>query len=104
MNRFTFTMMIYQIDYYLDKMLNDDIKSGIKKITKENNYYIIIEFNSGTIYYMWDENKYYAWLSDGMIYKNNDTKKPVYTWKSTRPAKKTMALLLRKIKRSKNYV
>jgi hypothetical protein len=47
---------------------------------------IVIEF--------WSTNKYYAYFSQGNIYKNNEL---VFKWKDSRPSRKTLRKLINKI-------
>jgi hypothetical protein len=40
------------------------------------------------LYELWDQNKYYAWLSEGRVYENN---KIIFEWHSKMPSRKTSA-------------
>lgn len=83
--KFRFTMFIYPVDIIVDGMLNKLLDIGIKSIQSECYYFITIEFNNGSIAKMWNENKYYAWLSSGKIDR--------YRYNGGRPTRKTMRKL-----------
>lgn len=46
--------------------------------------YIAVTIEDMT-YYLWDENKYYAWLHRGFVRKNGQT---VFAWKDAMPSRK----------------
>ena len=81
-----FQHFTYPIDIIYDSILNKCILSGINKITCPDKYYINITFNNGVVAYLWNGNKYYAWLSEGSIGE--------YKFANSRPKRKTMQKLL----------
>lgn len=87
--------MNYPIDDYLDNILRRAIDSGIISITTEDGYYITISFRNGSTAELWNENRYYAWLSRG----NVDN----YHYDGARPKKSTMRKLRKAMKFQHNY-
>jgi hypothetical protein len=76
--------MLYRFNKKLDDNLNECLESGISKVNREGVYYRLeIEFSNGIKGELWDENKYYAWLSSGELGK--------YRWSACRPSRKTMS-------------
>ena len=90
-NRLTFRMMLYGVDYLLDSSLIKALSSGIKSINGADSYYVNIEFNDGLMIRCWNANKYYGWASSGRItYPDKST----YAWGGCRPKKLTMCKLI----------
>lgn len=84
MNKLTFKLMNYPIDSLLDELLKrvmnekiTDLSIGVYRITlRTKNHYVQI----------WGENKWYAWLSEGIIKFNGKE----YDFNDVRPKRKTM--------------
>lgn len=75
----------YSVDKELDDILRKCLESGIKTYIK-NSGYIRLIFNNGADARMWDESKYYAWLSDGYITKDDLR----FGWTSKMPSVEVM--------------
>lgn len=78
---------VYMNDKYapkLDIILIYMNNIGIKSITLvENEHWIDVEFNDGTILHGWNANRWYAWLSQGNIkFSNGQSMK----WYDYRPS------------------
>lgn len=87
--KFRFTLFNDRVDNFLDSILNRKLIIGIKEIDKIDGHYITIIFNDNTRMVAWNSNKWYAWLSQGLIGN--------YTWKDGRPRRKTMRKLYNQI-------
>lgn len=79
----------HPVDPYLDVILSKCIDSGIDNIESKDLCLISITFKNGIEMIGWNENKYYAWLSQGVIGK--------YQWNRSRPSKDTMNRLINKM-------
>ena len=60
-------------------------------------YRMKIKFSNNKVIDFWNENKWYAWMSDGKIYTEDENEQLEFEWKASRPKKRTMNLLLEKI-------
>ena len=87
---FYLTIFNYCVDSILDSILNKELDSGISECIT-NSFYIDITFNTGVKATLWNENKWYAWLSRGNIGN--------YTWDNARPRRKTMWRLKKEIEK-----
>ena len=83
-----FCVMVYPTCHILDIILNRYLDKGIKNV-KHDKYCLYIEFTDGVKAELWNENKYYAWLSSGRIRD--------FYWKNSRPRKSTMRKLRYKL-------
>lgn len=90
-----FTIMNDDVDECLDFLLSNIIDNKTIIDVKGDYYYLRIEFSNGIIADVWNANRYYGWLSNGTIIKNNSV---IYKWKDVRPRKKTMRKLRRKLR------
>ena len=79
-----FCGMLSPVCGLVDKVLNIYLNKGIKSV-KHDEFYLYIEFNDNTKAKLWNENKYYWWLSSGNI--------DGFYWKNSRPKKSTMRRL-----------
>lgn len=77
-----FTIMHYPVDPVLDEMINVNLDSGIDSIDFKGSFNTIIKFKNGISMDYWNTNKYYAWMSEGLI--------GGYLWKDCRPKRRTM--------------
>jgi len=59
-------------DTKLNLLLEYGLNSGVKNVDTKDQHYIYIDFNCGMRAELWDSNKWYAWLSSGTIYFNNE--------------------------------
>jgi hypothetical protein len=73
-------------DNDLDELLNKFINSNNYIILDIDQYHITIKFNKITLK-CWVENKFYAYLDKGTIYRDNDK---ILEWKNRRPSVKTI--------------
>lgn len=83
-----FCEMAHPTYHILDIILNISLDKGIKNV-KHDEYCLYIEFTDGVKAELWNENKYYAWLSSGNI--------DGFYWKNSRPKKSTMRRLRYKL-------
>lgn len=86
-------LMNYSKDPIICDMLSACLNSGIK--TFNGGCSLIIEFNNGVEAGFWNENKYYAWLSNGWFKKNN---KVLYSYRDRRVSAKLMFRLEQDLK------
>lgn len=88
--RFYLTLFIYDVDSTLDSILNKELDSGISECIISE-CYLDITFNTGVKAKLWNEGKWFAWVSRGNIGK--------YTWDEARPRRKTMWRLMKEIEK-----
>lgn len=86
----------YGTDYALELLLAQLVKSQIKSISNDSDFYNTIEFNMGTLYY-WKRNWPYATFSKGIISLNTNNQKHTYQWSKAMPSRKLIKELLNKI-------
>ena len=79
-----FCDMVYPTCHILDIILNRYLDKGIKNV-KYDACRLYIEFTDGVKAELWNENKYYSWLSSGCILD--------FYWDKSRPRKSTMRRL-----------
>jgi hypothetical protein len=77
----------YNVDPVLDSALKVCIKSGLKSINSVNSYFTNVVFNNGTKLQYWNENKYHAWMNEGVFEFPNGER---YHFDDSRPTAKTM--------------
>ena len=87
---FYLTFFNHSVDLALDGILNKQLDSGISECTSSR-FYINITFKTGVKAILWNENKWYGWLSEGNIGN--------YTWNNVRPRRKTMWRLKKEIEK-----
>ena len=98
MNKFSFTTMLYRVDYLLDMLLNRAMNSGVEQIKYTlRDFEIEINFYDGSRLIAWNKNRYYAWLSCGSFFYPKQTGGG-YNWNNERPTRATMARLYKIIK------
>lgn len=76
--------MLYAKNKNLELILNIKLDVGILEY-EETEYFIDLVFKDGTKASLWNENKYYAWLSQGFIGS--------FRWRNSRPGRSTMRRL-----------
>jgi hypothetical protein len=77
----------YEIDSFLNSILNQCLKSGLKSVNSESSFYATIIFNNGIKFTYWNVNRYYAWLKKGVFeFPDGNT----YNYDDARPSAKTM--------------
>lgn len=86
----------YGIDYTLELLLSQLVKSQIKSISYDCYYFNTIVFSTGTLYY-WKKNWPYATFARGEISVNINDKEYTYNWDHAMPSKKLIKKLLNKI-------
>jgi hypothetical protein len=69
------------VDIMLDDAVRRIIAEGIQSVSVDK-YYIVGVTNKGMQFRMWNANKYYAWLNEGVIGS--------FQWKDARPTAATM--------------
>ena len=89
--RLLFSLMNDGVDYILNSILSQQLRSGIKSVQSNDNYYLSVSFKDGTNIIFWNTNKYYGWVSQGIVYFDNK----IYSWKDGRPKKSTMYKLIK---------
>ena len=89
------TKFLYPEDDIVTCILKISIKTGINNITYDRGrYYIVISFNNGIKAELWNCNKWYAWASSSLFYKNDVE---IYRATSCRPSRKVIWLLSKSI-------
>ena len=90
MNKLRFYLTIFNngVDSTLDIILNKQLDSGISECFVSR-FDIELTFKTGVKATLWNENKWYAWLSSGNIGN--------YAWNDVRPRRKTMWRLNKEI-------
>lgn len=82
------------IDKTCNEILKESLESGIKTYDTDE-FFLRIEFNNGTLGYLWNKNKPYAWVNEG-FFKFPDGE--VYEWRLCRPSRKTLIKLDKALK------
>jgi hypothetical protein len=77
-------------DETLDEIISDLLEKEIVSIDNINEYYILIVTSDGFEYKLWNNNKYYGWLTRGSITVNNEN---LVSWDDAQPSAITMAKL-----------
>lgn len=89
------TDFLYPADDIVTCILKISIKTGINNITYDRGgYYIVISFNNGIKAELWNCNKWYAWASSSIFYKDDVE---IYRATSCRPSRKVIWLLSKSI-------
>lgn len=94
MNKFLFKWLPYEEDPVLTAYLKECLKSGILEV-KQNSSYIEVIFGDLTRGVFNPGINLRYWLSDGALIFVDDQS---YNWMNTRPSKKVMSKLLKKLK------
>lgn len=76
--------MLHAKNKNLELILNIKLDVGILEY-EETEYFIDLVFKDGTKTSLWNENKYYSWLSQGFIGS--------FRWRHSRPSRSTMRRL-----------
>ena len=85
----------YEVDYKLNIILFYMNSIGIKQIDSQD-HNITIEFRDGTILKGWNCNRWYAWLTEGVINFSNGEK---LSWSESRPNNEIFVKLKRIVKK-----
>ena len=81
------------VDIVLDHHLLEGIKSGIKSLDSDT-HNGRVEFNNGTKLEYWNANKYYAWMTKGVLTLGDDW---TFAYSSIRPSVKAMYLFQKEL-------
>lgn len=88
-----------EVNKSLDSYLNLLLLSNTITIVEISliGYKMKIKFNNNKVIEFWNENKWYAWMTEGRIYTEGKNKHIEFEWRANRPKRRTMNLLLEKI-------
>lgn len=101
MNRIKlFFTTLYREDDILTAVLKRCLDTGISSISYDKGeYYMTIVFNNNINVMLWNKNKWYAWLSRGIIFDSHDN--ALYSYSNARPSHKIMIRLDKEITKFK---
>lgn len=103
-----FTFFNHERDEVLDSCLLNLINNYEITDISYDSYEMNIMFSNNkteVIFHAWNRNKWYAWLSSGYIkIASKEASVPNYYWDDSRPKRKTMNKLLKKISEYYNKI